>query len=261
MYPVTPKSSPQQPVKKQRTSEENNNGISSTTSKTKQLTSRILEIPTTPPKRRKILPPIPPTPGFSRHKSKEPAFPGKNIKLENDLDPIQFSDLLSPILVYKDQQGDKHNVFQQPEGSKSCYAYSFAMLLTDIIRKGKSLELDDSFDNWFNRAYLLNEENVQKKAKELGVFLEHTKIPNETPMDHIRKEIEKSGFPVLTTIEHPRFSGHAIVVDKVTDTETTIRDPYSGKVFVIPNEKMNKNYDDDFFGRESCLSVAKGDTE
>ena len=261
MYPINQELSPQQPVKKQKINKENNGSISSTTSKTSKQTSRIFEIPTTPPRKSTRLPPIPPTPGFSGHKSNEPAFPGKNIKLENDLDPIQFSDLLSPILVYKDQQGDKHNVFQQPEGSKSCYAYSFAMLLTDIIRKGKSLELDDSFDNWFNRAYLLNEKAVQEKAKELGVFLEHTKIPNANPMDHIRKEIEKSGFPVLTTIEHPRFSGHAIVVDKVTDIETTIRDPYSGKVFVIPNEKMNENYNDDFFGMENCLSVAKGDTE
>jgi len=267
MHPINPEFSPP-PTKKQKMNEENNNGISSTTTSKTNKAKRCIFTSPTSPSRTNFCSPIPPTPGF-RHKSKKPAFPGKNIKIENDLKPIQFPAPLHLSLepIYKDQRV-KHNVFQQPQGSKSCWAYSLAMLLTDIIRKGKSLELDESFGNWFQNADLLNAENVKQKATEIGVSLELTKIPRENSLEHIRNKIAESGFPVLTAIDHPYFSGHAIVVDKVTDEETTIRDPYSGKVFVIPNETMKNYYanteDEEFLENleeQNCLSVAKGDTE
>ncbi|NGX47893.1 MAG: hypothetical protein K1000chlam3_01278 [Chlamydiae bacterium] len=260
MYPITPEFSPP-PTKKQKIIEENNNDISSTTSKTDKSKSCIFTPPTTPT-RSNISPLIPATPGFSLHKSNKPAFPGKNIKIENDLKPIQFPGPLQLSLepIYKDQ-GIKHNVFKQPPKSKSCWAYSLAMLLTDIIRTEKPLALNDSFWTWFQNADLLNAENVKQKATEIGVSLELTKIPRENSLEHIRNKIAESGFPVLTAIDHPYFSGHAIVVDKVTDKKTTIRDPYSGEVFVIPNEAMKDYYavedevEIEMLEEQNCLSV------
>lgn len=209
--------------------------------------------------------PIPPSPGLALKCSmlqKKPAFPGNNLPIETDPTPLELQNAperLHTRLIYKD--GDTHrNVMKQPNGSKSCWAYSFAMLLTDLKRSGKEFSLNESFHRWFTGSNSLTAEEVQIEAKRLGVELTLTLIPQGNSLRTVSKQLEESGFPVVVTIEHKVFSGHAIVIDKVTDTHTTIRDPFSGKVFVIPNDTMKTYFIDEDSGIESleeqkCLSV------
>ncbi|NGX59518.1 MAG: hypothetical protein KR126chlam3_00670 [Chlamydiae bacterium] len=109
------------------------------------------------PSRRQFRAAIPPTPGFAlRKKPKGTIFPGNTLQTINDPSPIDMKAPFSLDVVYQDQYGNKHNLFKQPEGSKSCWAYSFAMLLSNLVRSGKSLQLDNPFWMWFQNAYLLN---------------------------------------------------------------------------------------------------------
>ncbi|NGX60407.1 MAG: hypothetical protein KR126chlam3_01580, partial [Chlamydiae bacterium] len=116
----------------------------------------------------------------------------------------------------------------------------------------------------FLTRHLLKAETVQEQASKIGVNLKLTNIPLEDPLFHIRKQIETSGFPVLTAIDHQIFSGHAIVVDKITDTHTTIRDPYSGEAWEIPNEEITSYYcsqeeeeEVEEAEQQKCLSVMR----
>jgi len=199
------------------------------------------------PIRRCFPPPMPPTPGVARKKPGDDThiFPGEILTTINDPTPIPLTAPFSIKVVYQDVTGRNHNLFKQPEGSKSCWAYSFAMLLSDLVRSGKSLQLDTTFWTWFQNAYLLKAETVQKQASKIDVELELMSIPLEDPLSYIREQIRISGFPVLTSIDHQIFSGHAIVIDSVTDTHTIIRDPYSRKAWKIPNNAMKSYYSPD----------------
>ncbi|MDN3506490.1 MAG: papain-like cysteine protease family protein [Simkaniaceae bacterium] len=216
--------------------------------------------------KRLLFPPVPPTPGMAlrcgKVEQKGPAFPGTILPVETATEPLEIEDAPEGFharLIYNDN-GIHRNIMKQPLGSKSCWAYSFAMLLTDVLRSGKEVTFDDKFHRWFYSAQLLTAERVHEEAKRLGVDLSLTSIPKDTPLETLREQLQASGFPVLATIEHPTFSGHTIVIDTITDTDTTIRDPFSGRAFVIPNAKMSVFFqgDDDesvVGAEEKCLSI------
>lgn len=209
---------------------------------------------TTPPQtqKRKFVE-IPPTPG-KKHLVNRTPFEGKRPLISNDLEPLQskLAEGLNLETIYDDHD-TKRNVLKQPEGSKSCWAYSLAMLMTDLERKEKKdINIDNKFWKWMGNAYLLNAEKVQKEAKRINIPLEQSSIPCEDPLKFLRGKISSSGFPVLTSITHPIIQGHAIVVDKVDDSETTIRDPYTGQAWNLENGIAETYYQD---VPEKCLSV------
>jgi len=225
--------------------------------------------PTPAGKRRQGMAPLgnrivhrPSFPGANKmvRKPPSPSFPGANLTVETPLSPFPIPNApFSTGTIYNDGETPR-NIIKQPKGSKSCWAYSFAMLLTDAIRSGKDLSLDEGFSTWFGKAYLLTADKVQGEAERLGLPLTLTNIPQQDPLDTIKRQLETSGFPVLVTIEHPIYSGHAIVIDKVTETHTTVRDPADGKVFVIPNDTMKGYFVDDSdtvvsLEEQKCLSV------
>jgi len=193
-----------------------------------------------------------------------PSFPGEKLTVETPLSPLCIPNAPFSIgTIYNDGETPR-NIIQQAKGTKSCWAYSFAMLLTDAIRSGKDLSLDEGFRTWFGKASLLNADQVQGEAERLGLPLTFTNIPQKNPLDTIKRQLETSGFPVLVTIEHPIYSGHAIVIDKISDTHTTVRDPADGKAFVVPNDKMQSYFKDQEEGEsddvesleeQKCLSV------
>lgn len=188
-------------------------------------------------------------------------FPGGTCgKVENDLTPLKEEFKLDLDTVYTDFNGTKHNVFQQPLYSKSGWAYCLAMLLTDVLRRGQHcLKIEANFWEWFQKAYSEHYSNIKQKAEEIGLKLEHSSIPVNEPLPFIREKIENSGFPVLATIEHPQLRGHVVVIDQVTDDNTTLRDPFSGKVWVVSNESMKNYFKDEISDQtqQHCLSVAR----
>lgn len=209
--------------------------------------------------KRKFIP-IPPTPGKKHRGLKNgPPFIGARPIITNDLDPLKskLHEFLNLETIYTDKTGVKHNVLKQPEGSKSCWAYSLAMLLTDLERSGKNLPIDNSFQDWMEKAYLEKADTVQKEANRINIPLEKSRIPCENPLPFIREKIEMSRYPVLSGISHPILNNHTIVIDHIDDTNTTIRDPNTGKAWMIDNAIVEEWYQDGI--EEECLSVIPQD--
>lgn len=201
--------------------------------------------------------PMPATPGWNlKRKNIDTAnfFQGNRLVIETDPHPIDMGIAIATNNIYRDR-GAIRNVFKQPEGSKSCWAYSFAMLVSDLFRENRNEMPLEKLQEWMDNSYLLRADKVKTFASSIGIELEHTKIPLRNPLEHLQDQLEKSGHSLLISIDHPEIMGHAIVVDHISDTETTLRDPFTGKAWRISNEEMVALVTDDDVS-ENCLSLS-----
>lgn len=137
-----------------------------------------------------------------------------------------------------------------------CGATAILMLLTDIVRKtDKALPIADEFWRWYSTCELADASQIARHAKnDAGIELAISKAPQDTPLEHLKTLIDSSGYPVISGITHPQLHGHWIVVDRINDTHTYIRDPKTGGAYMIPNEIMSTYYDEEI--TEFVLNVA-----
>lgn len=210
----------------------------------------------TPPNAR-IPQAMPATPGWNLKRKKIDTanfFKGDRLAIETDPHPIDMGLDISTNNIYRDS-GVARNVFKQPGGSKSCWAYCLAMLASDLLRENQNEIQLGKLQEWMDHSSLLNANKVKSFASTCGIKLEHTKIPLKKSLEHLRNQLERSGHPVLISIEHKQIQGHAIVIDHITDAETILRDPFTGKAWKIPNAEMIHNIIDDGV-EQSCLSLS-----
>lgn len=203
-----------------------------------------------------VLPPPPPKPGYqnkTKNLKMDEFFKGNAITVETDESPINMGFNIPTNNVYK-RNGVTRNLFMQPEGSKSCWTYCVAMLASDLIREGKSLNLGNGFLQWLNTTRLADAQSTQTKAQTFNIDLEHSEIPLQDPLKHLKTKLLESGHSVLVSIEHDQIQGHAIVIDAISDTHTTLRDPFTGKAWNATNEYMKEILDDDGLNC-NCLSL------
>lgn len=209
------------------------------------------------PQNAKIRQGIPATPGWNlkqKNINNKEFFDGSRLPIETDPHPLDMGIDISTNNIYK-ENGIARNVFKQPEGSKSCWAYCLAMLASDLLRENRNEMQLGALQEWMDNSYLLNAEKVKSFASSIGVELEHTKIPLKDSLDHLKNQLVSTGHPVLVSIEHSKIQGHAIVIDHISDTETTLRDPFTGRAWKTSNVEMIRNLINDGI-EQSCLSLA-----
>jgi len=181
---------------------------------------------------------------------KEPLFPNPHKiaagePLANFTVPQGLLQEARTTLTYIDDKITR-NVCKQ-HSSRDCGSTALLMILMDIVRKtGKSLPITNAFWNWYSTCELATATEIVNIAKkEAGVTLTTHKVPQNAPLAFLKGLIESSNYPVISGISHPQLDGHWIVVDRITDTHSNIRDPSTGRAYKDPNSIMESYYMDE----------------
>ncbi len=167
--------------------------------------------------------------------------------------PQDLSSFARTTLTYTDGEATR-NICKQ-HLPKSCGGAALFMLLTDLVRKDqKPREIKPEFWTWYANCEMARVDEIQRIAKETaGITLTISKAPTKTPLTYLKKLLESSNHSIISAITHPQLHGHWIIIDKITDTHTNIRDPNTGSAFSVPNETMKSYYTD---VNENVLSVS-----
>lgn len=164
---------------------------------------------------------------------------------------------------------NQHEVcVKQPPQSQSCGMAAIVMLLEHYKNTFTDLDLLEGFWEIYTQYSLLSAEdiikiisrntNIEKIGYEVQTHFYSSSLKKEdcnpkythSPIDNysvdllnkLKGKVDMEG-SLIVSITNQKIAGHWILIDKVTESEVYIRDPFLGQAYKLSHQEMFKNWE------------------